>query len=63
MKGRKLFALAILAALAAFTPKASQGIGPSCAFFCAQVRCIPEDVCGLYVNGAGQTVCGCHPRP
>ena len=63
MKRKQLFALAILAAFAALTPTTSKGIGVSCAFFCSQVNCIPEDVCGPFVNGSGQTVCGCHPRP
>lgn len=33
-----------------------------CAAFCAKVRCIGGQVCGLHVNAAGQTVCGCHDR-
>jgi hypothetical protein len=61
MKIVKLFVLAALALAAAQSSRAA--IGPSCALFCAQIHCIPEDVCGSFVNGAGQTVCGCHARP
>jgi len=66
----KLFFLTLALALSvllqpAFSgaaPKASV-LQPSCDLFCAQVRCIPEDVCGPFVNSSGQKVCGCHPRP
>jgi len=65
----KLFFLTLALALSvilqpAFSRAASKAsvIQPSCALFCAQVRCIPEDVCGPFVNSSGQKVCGCHPR-
>lgn len=63
MKLKQLLVLAIFAAAVALAPAASSGLVSSCALFCASVRCVPESVCGPYVNGSGQTVCGCHPRP
>lgn len=63
----KLFFLTL--ALCAILRPATSGaastatIQKSCALFCAQILCIPEDICGSYVNSSGQTVCGCHPRP
>lgn len=59
----KLFFLTLALALSVMTlqPPPSAAV-TTCQAFCAKVRCIPEDVCGLYVNSSGQTVCGCHPR-
>jgi hypothetical protein len=66
----KLFFLTLALALCAILRPATSGaasttatLQKSCALFCAQVFCIPEDICGSYVNSSGQTVCGCHPRP
>ena len=65
-----VFALA-LALLPSFAVRADFGPGAvakatptpqQCAAFCARVRCIGGQVCGLYVNASGQTVCGCHDR-
>lgn len=63
MKLKQLVVLSALALLAVLAPGVRSGLTVSCAFFCSQVNCIPEDVCGPFVNGSGQTVCGCHPRP
>jgi len=62
MKIAKLLTLGAFALAVALQP-ARASLAPSCALFCAQIHCIPEDVCGSFVNAAGQTVCGCHPRP
>ena len=59
----KLLALTLALALSAAPRPSAATLKPSCALFCAQVNCIPEDVCGAFVNSSGQTVCGCHPRP
>jgi hypothetical protein len=61
----KLFFLTLALILSAILRPSPSGaaIQPSCQLFCAQVLCIPEDVCGPFVNSSGQTVCGCHPRP
>ena len=61
MRIRKLlalvvFALSVAATPAVFTPN-------PCFAFCAQINCVPEKVCGQYVNSSGQSVCGCHERP
>jgi hypothetical protein len=63
MKLKQLAALALFAAALAVTPAVRKDLTVSCAFFCSQVDCIPEDVCGPFVNANGKTVCGCHPRP
>lgn len=66
MKAKLFFLTFALALSMALQPSASgaasKTIQQSCLFFCSQVHCIPEDVCGSYVNASGQTVCGCHPR-
>jgi len=63
MKAKLLFLTLALILTAILRPAPSRAtIQPSCQLFCAQVRCIPEDICGPYVNSSGQTVCGCHPR-
>jgi hypothetical protein len=61
-----VLALALLPSLAV-RPDLGAGVKATptpqqCAAFCARVRCIGEQVCGLFVNAAGQTVCGCHDR-
>ena len=64
----KLFFLTLVLALSVILQPSPSGaastltLQQSCLFFCSQVRCIPEDVCGPFVNSSGQTVCGCHPR-
>lgn len=66
MKAKLLFLTLILALSVTLRPAPSASgatLQQSCLFFCSQVNCIPEDVCGSYVNSSGQTVCGCHPRP
>jgi hypothetical protein len=63
MKAKLLFLTLALVLSVILRPAPSGAtIQKSCALFCAQVRCIPEDICGAYVNSSGQTVCGCHPR-
>jgi hypothetical protein len=59
MKAKLIFALVVLALSLGL---AAEAIPPSCSAFCAVVRCLPDYVCGPYVNSSGQTVCGCHPR-
>ena len=65
----KLFFLTLALALTVILQPSPSGatstlsIQQSCLAFCSKVRCIPEDVCGPFVNSSGQTVCGCHPRP
>jgi hypothetical protein len=57
MKAKLIFALTLFALTLA------QNVSPSqCSAFCARVRCIGGQICGLYTNAQGQTVCGCHPR-
>jgi hypothetical protein len=64
MKVKQLLALlAFSAALAATANPAAIGPADPCLAFCAKVRCVPEKICGQYVNSNGQTVCGCHERP
>ena len=64
----KLFFLTLALALSVILQPSPSGaaaqntIQQSCLAFCSRVRCIPEDVCGPFVNSSGQTVCGCHPR-
>jgi hypothetical protein len=58
MKARLVLALTAFA----LTLAAAQVPPNSCSAFCSRVRCIGDQICGLYVNSSGQTVCGCHPR-
>jgi hypothetical protein len=58
----KLFFLTLALALSVILQPSPSGAVTTCQAFCARVRCIPENVCGPYVNSSGQTVCGCHPR-
>jgi hypothetical protein len=32
----------------------------SCLSFCSKVLCVEPQTCGLYTDGSGKTVCGCH---
>jgi len=58
MKAKLVLALALFAlTLALNVPQQHQ-----CSSFCSRVRCIGEQICGLYTNAEGETVCGCHPR-
>jgi hypothetical protein len=68
MKAKLFFLTFALALSATLQPSSSVAtaqiiVQDPCLAFCSQVRCFPEDVCGQYVNSAGQKVCGCHPRP
>lgn len=64
----KLFFLTLALALSVILQPSPSGaasqaqiIEQSCLSFCAVVHCLPENVCGKYVNSSGQIVCGCHP--
>lgn len=64
MRVKRLIALlAFAAALAVTATPAAIGVADPCLAFCSKVRCVPEKICGQYVNSSGQTVCGCHARP
>jgi len=58
MKAKLIFALTLFALTLAQNVSQPQ----QCSAFCARVRCIGDQICGLYTNSQGQTVCGCHPR-
>jgi hypothetical protein len=64
MKAKLSFALAVLAFSVALqpvpTPDQPIGTVKDCAAICARTLCVPNQTCGLYTNGSGQTVCGCH---
>jgi hypothetical protein len=63
LKTKLLFLTLVLALTATLQPSPSRAaIQQSCLSYCAIVRCLPEYICGSYVNSSGQTVCGCHPR-
>ena len=65
MKARLALAFAVLALALALLPSLATKAAPTpqqCAAFCARARCAGDRICGLYVNSAGQTVCGCHDR-
>ena len=56
-----LMTLALILGVAALAPAAPPS---SCETFCFIVSCTPGQVCGPYINQAGQLVCGCHvPGP
>lgn len=58
----KLFLVSMVLALTVALQPSGAAIQQSCLSYCSIVRCLPEYVCGAYVNSSGQTVCGCHPR-
>lgn len=63
MKIRLALALAAFAlslGIAEMAPAASGITSQQCKSFCARVRCAYPDICGLYTNSSGATVCGCH---
>lgn len=62
MKAR--LSLALMAVVLAFTlvPSQAATTPQQCSSYCSKVRCGGDQICGLYVNSSGQTVCGCHPR-
>jgi len=57
MKVKLVLMLALLALTQALSIAPSQ-----CSSYCSRVRCMGDQICGLYTNAQGQTVCGCHPR-
>lgn len=61
MKIKLTLVLSILALTFSLTPLPAQ-VSTSCSSYCSRVRCAGDQICGLYVNSSGQTVCGCHPR-
>lgn len=67
MKAKLLFLFAVLTLSVTLQPAQSRVAttavtATQCSSYCSRVRCIGDQICGLYTNSTGQTVCGCHPR-